>query len=104
MPLDTKMIEKLKAEHGEVYLLEAAGASVVVRPPSRAAMKRFFNLSSREDRRYEALEALLQDSAVYPEPAELARLLEKKPGLVAPFGEKLVALAGATEEAEFRPL
>ena len=104
MPLDTKMIEKLKAEHGEVYLLEAAGASVVVRPPSRAAMKRFFNLSSREDRRYEALEALLQDSAVYPEPAELARLLEKTPGLVAPFGEKLVALAGATEEADFRPL
>lgn len=42
-------------------------------------MKRFFNLASREDRRYEALEALLQDSAVYPEPAELARLLEKNP-------------------------
>jgi len=104
MALDTKTIERIKAEHGEVYVLEAAGVSVVVRPPSRAAMKRFFNLSSREDRRYEALEALLQDSAVYPEPAELARLLEKKPGLVAPFGEKLVALAGATEEAEFRPL
>jgi hypothetical protein len=104
MALDAKTIERIKAEHGEVYVLEAAGASVVVRPPSRAAMKRFFNLSSREDRRYEALEALLQDSAVYPEPAELARLLEKKPGLVAPFGEKLVALAGATEEADFRPL
>jgi len=104
MALDAKIIERIKAEHGEVYVLEAAGVSVVVRPPSRAAMKRFFNLSSREDRRYEALEALLQDSAVYPEPAELARLLEKKPGLVAPFGEKLVALAGATEEADFRPL
>lgn len=104
MALDAKLIEKLKAEHGEVYALEAAGASVVVRPPSRAAMKRFFNLSSREDRRYEALEALLQDCAVYPEPSELARLLEKKPGLVAPFGEQLVKLAGATEEADFRPL
>lgn len=33
MALDAKIIEKLKAEHGEVYALEAAGASVVVRPP-----------------------------------------------------------------------
>lgn len=104
MPLDAKLVEKLKAEHGEVYILEAAGGSVVVKPPSRAAMKRFFNLSAREDRRYEALEALLQDCAVYPDPSELARLLERKPGLVAPFGEQLVRLAGATEEAEFRPL
>lgn len=104
MPLDAKVIERLKAEHGEVYILEAAGSSVVVKPPARAAMKRFFNLSAREDRRYEALEALLQDCVVYPEPAELARLLERKPGLVAPFGEKLVTLAGATEEADFRPL
>lgn len=104
MALDAKIIEKLKAEHGEVYALEAAGASVVVRPPTRAAMKRFFNLSSREDRRYEALEALLQDCVVHPAPADLAALLERKPGLVAPFGEKLVSIAGATEEADFRPL
>jgi hypothetical protein len=104
MALDANSIERIKAEHGEVYVLEAAGASVVVRPPSRAAMKRFFNLSSREDRRYEALEALLQDSAVYPEPAELARLLEKKPGLVGPVWDKLVSHARGPEEADFRPL
>jgi len=104
MPLDAKMIEKLKAEHGEVYLLEAAGVGVVVKAPTRASMKRFMALASREDRRYEALEALLRDSVVWPEAGELATILERKPGLVAPFGEQLVRLAGATEEAEFRAL
>lgn len=104
MALDPKLIDKLRAEHGEVYLLQAAGVEVAVKPPSRAAMKRFFNTASREDRRYEALEALLLDCVVHPSPTELAAILERKPGLVAPFGEKLVSLAGATEEAEFRSL
>lgn len=104
MPLDAKTLEKIKSEYGEVYLLEASGVAVVVKPPSRAAMKRFMAMASRDDRRYEALESLLRDCVVYPDASELNAILERKPGVVAPFGEHLVRLAGATEEADFRAL
>lgn len=93
-----------QGQRGTWIMAEVVDAYSSLFRSTRAAMKRFFNLSSREDRRYEALEALLQDCVVHPAPADLAALLERKPGLVAPFGEKLVSIAGATEEADFRPL
>lgn len=101
---DAKVIEELKAEHGEIYLLQTAGVAVVVKPPSKPAMKRFTANAAKEEKRYEALESLLRDAVVWPDQRELSLLIDRKPGVVAPFGEKLAELAGAVEEADFRPL
>lgn len=104
MQPDAKTIEKLKAEYGEIYLVSAAGVSVIIRPPSREAFRRFNAMAARESQRYEALETLVRDCVVWPGQAELSALLEKKPGLVAPIAEKAIELAGAVQEVEFRPL
>ena len=101
---DAKTVEKLKSEHGEIYAVTIGEITLIVRPPSRAAFRRFVDKSASDTARYAAMEALLQDCVVWPSPAEFGELLERKPGLVAPVAERLVQLAGAAQEAEFRPL
>jgi hypothetical protein len=102
--MNDELIQQLKAEHGEIYLLTAAEQSVIVKKPSRAVVKRFLSTITKDDRRHDAFEALLKDCVVWPDRAELGKLLEHKPGIVLPFGQKLSELAGAVEEADFRPL
>ena len=104
MAPDAKTIEKLKSEHGEIYAVEVGGATLIVRPPTRAAFRRFVDKSANETARYTAMENLLRDCVVWPSPTELNELLERKPGIVAPVAERLVQLAGAAQEAEFRAL
>ncbi len=101
---DERTIERLKAEHGEVYLLEAAGVAVVARPPSRAEYRRFRARALDEKNRADALEALTRACVVWPEQAEFDTLLEQKPALAEVFGAKLLELAGAVEEAEIKKL
>lgn len=102
--LDAKTIDKLKAEHGEIYAVETAGVTIVVRPPSRAAFRRFADRAADSNGRYLAMETLLRDCVVWPTLPELDALLERKPGIAAPIAERLVQLAGAAQEADFRPL
>lgn len=102
--LDASLVDRLKAEHGEVYLVRAAGAEVVVRPPRRAEYRRFRALVMDESRRADALERLVRDCTVHPAPEELDDLLERKPALAEVVGAKLLELAGAQEEAEIKKL
>ena len=107
MKPDAKAIEKLKAEHGEIYAVEVGGITLIVRPPTRAAFRRFFDQAGKESSgvsRYAATENLLLDCVVWPPAPEFGELLERKPGLVATVANYLVELAGAAQEAEFRAL
>ena len=104
MTPDAKTVEKLKNEHGEIYAVEAGDSTIVVRPPTRAAFRRFVEKAAGDNTRYVAMENLLRDCVVWPSPADLDGLLERKPGLVAPVAERLVQLAGAAQEADFRAL
>lgn len=102
--MDAKIIDKLKAEHGEIYAVGIAGTTIIVRPPSRAAFRRFADKAAGDSGRYAAMENLLRDCVVWPPLAELDALLERKPGIAAPIAERLVQLAGAAQEADFRAL
>lgn len=102
--IDHKKLQQLKDQYGDIYELSAMDASVYVKAPSRPSVKRFFATISDDKRRFEALEQLLRDCVVDPSQDELDKLLDRKPGLVATFGGKLMELAGAQEEATFRTL
>jgi len=101
---DDSTIQRLKAEHGEVYLVESGGVAVVVRPPRSPEYKRFRSLVMDEKRRPDALERLTRDCVVWPDPEELDALLERRPALAEVVGGKLLELAGAAEEVEIKKL
>ena len=97
-------IQRLKAEHGELYELEVRGYAVLFRPPRRAEYRRFRALALDEQKRAEALERLTRDCVVWPTPEEFDALLERLPALGEVIGAKLVELAGAMEEVEIKKL
>lgn len=98
------VIERLRAEHGEIYQLEAAGEAVIARPPTRAEYRRFRAKVLDEKGREAALETLTRACVVWPDTSAFDALLERKPALAEVFGAKLLELAGAVEEAELKKL
>lgn len=100
--MDTKKIQALKDQHGDIYELEAGDVVVYAKAPSRPTFKRWLSISTDEKKRYDGLEVLLRDCVVEPAGEKLDELLDRKPGLAATFGAKLLELAGAQEEASFR--
>jgi hypothetical protein len=104
MPIDKSIIEGLKAEHGDVYLLEAKEESVVVTVPTRPQYRRFIEAAGKDNKRPHAMETLCRECVVYPNAETFDALLEKKPGLAATFSAKLLELAGVEDEAAAKKL
>ncbi len=95
--MDDKTLGELKAQHGEVHVLGGSGELVVVKPPTRAAWKRFKTWLSDDRRKADAFEALLVDCIVFPSRDEVDKMLDRKPALAEAFGNKLFELAGGGE-------
>ncbi len=104
MPIDTSIIDDLKAKNSEVFQLSHGDAEVLVKGPTRPAWKRFRALAADEKRRSDALEQLLRDCLLYPSLEGLDAMLEKKPGLAETFGSRLVDIAGLSDEVEKKVL
>lgn len=104
MTLSEDVIEKLKAEHGELTQLTHGPDEVIVRTPNRAQWKRFRAQIGNEKRRDDALELLLRDCVVHPEKADFDAMLDRRPGLAETFGAQVVELAGAVKEPEKKAL
>ncbi len=102
--MDQKVIEELKAQHGEIHQLSYAGVDVIVRAPSRAAWKRYRALMSDAARRADSFEVLLRDCLLHPSLQELDGILDRRPGLAETFGAELVEIAGLGKEAEKKVL
>jgi len=100
--MDTKKLQQLKEQYGEIFEMTSGGITVYCKQVSRGAFKRAFTLISSEKTRFDGLEALLRDSVVFPDAAKLDEILEKRPGLIVPFGNKIAELAGLQEELSFR--
>jgi hypothetical protein len=100
----TELTSKLKAEHPgrELRLLTLAGEQVIVVSPSPAEFQMFKDKVNAE--KSDALESLTLACTVHPAGPELEALLERKPGLVVPIGNKLKELAGVVEEVEEKKL
>lgn len=101
---DKETIERLKAEYGEVYLVEVGEAGVIVRPPTRAEYRRFRALAIDEKKRADAVERLVRDCVLWPDADGLDELLERRPALTEVIGGELLKLAGFAEEVEIKKL
>lgn len=99
MNMDKNTIDELKTAHGhELVLVRAAGAELVVRPPTTAEYRRAMDkIGEGERRRVPALEELGRCCCVYPDKAALSALLEQKPGLALTLGGKALELSGVVE-------
>jgi hypothetical protein len=100
MAIDPKVFEQLKEQNPRAVSLTAGGDTVVVNPPSRAHWRRFKTAARDEKKRGDALEIILRDCLLHPEPHAFEAMIEKRPGLVEVFAEEVLELAGAGLEVE----
>ena len=98
--LDQAKIDQLKAAHGDVYLLKAAGEELVLRAPRRLEWQQFRDFGSDDRKRSRAAETLFRACCVYPDRAELDTVLERHPGIPETAMDKLSELAGVVVGAE----
>jgi hypothetical protein len=97
-------IGKLKAEHDDIYRINVGDDSFIVRPPTRTEYRRFITAASNDKKRAIALEDLCADCVLHPEPEQFRQLTDRKPGIPATIGNKLLEIAGVVEEAEAKKL
>jgi hypothetical protein len=68
--------------------------------PTRALYKRFRKQVSDDRVKSEALELLVCECVVHPEPALFQAVLDEAPGLSETFGEKLLEVSGLSVAAD----
>jgi hypothetical protein len=100
--IDPKVLEDLKAKHGEVVVLsdEETGTEIVVRKPPRAAYKRFRSMAFDPKKQADAAESLMVDCVVHPSNDAWNALLDVYPALAETFAPEVLKLAGASQSVE----
>lgn len=116
MRIDPSVFESVKAANSDLdlHLLSHDGFEIVVRSPSRAAYKKFRKWASDPSKRDLAIEELVTMSVVAvggctstkedDVSAAWERMLDRRPALSETFGNKLLSLAGMSDEAEAKKL
>jgi hypothetical protein len=102
--IDPKVIDTLKAEHSQVYLLAACDEQVIVRQPTKGEFERFAAAVADEARRAKASRLLFLDCVVYPDREAVDAMLARLPGLAITFGGECAELAGVTRDVERKKL
>ena len=100
MPIDPQVFEQLKEKHPRAVSLTAGGDTIAVAPPTRPQWRRFKAAAADERKRPDALELILRDCLLYPDPQAFESMIEKRPALVEVFAEQVLELAGAGLEVE----
>lgn len=102
--MDASKLAELKAQHPEGKALSVEvrghGIEVFIRPPARAEYRRFRTAAFDERKRADSGETLVRSVIVYPDATALDAMLEKFPGLVETFLERVLELAGAGAKVE----
>lgn len=104
--MDPKIIEALKAEHDDVYLLtvddplfEGEVIEFAARPPSPAEWQKFFDLCGDDKKTLSAARGLLKSCLLAPTYDEKhADLFTRHPALAGELAKKVAKLAGANVE------
>jgi hypothetical protein len=102
--IEEKIVQDLKAKHGDVYRLKALGHEFLVRGPSVAEWRRFKATISDKAKRPFATEQLARDCVVHPPKEEVEALFTKYPALPESLADKIAEIGGATEEVEVEKL
>lgn len=93
-------IDELKSLHGELrkFSLERNGQAFVVRGPSNPEYERAIDkIGEGGRRRTEAVSELGQACIVFPDAAEVARIVATKPGVLMTAGNEALVIAGITD-------
>lgn len=99
--MDESPIEALKREHGEVYVISAAGCEIAVRMPTVHEFERFQDsIASDKKKGTRALAQLVRDCLVFPSREEYDAIVARRPGLPVSFGSEVVKIAGLVDEVE----
>lgn len=105
MEIPQEALDQAKATHGEVFRLDHDEASVLVRPPKRAEYRKFkATILGNQAAAADALETLLREVVVYPAPEAFDAMLDRWPGLSETFGQKVLEIAGVSEQATLKKL
>ena len=109
--LSDEQISDLKAKHGqklEVIQNEDGDDTeqfyVVAKPPSEGEYDRFTVMLLDDDQKARAMKTLVRACVVYPEAAELKKMLAERPGLVGSIGKELAVMAGAARTVSRKKL
>lgn len=103
--LNDDQMDKLRAEHGEVFRLEGLedeSLDIVFRCPNRAEYKKFKSFISDDKKKSDADDMLAREIVVFPAKNDLDRLLDRRPGIATKVaGAALqIAMGEATKEAK----
>ena len=101
---DPKIVDELKAKHGDVYILTAdeAGVQVVCKRPSRPVYRKFRDQRSAPNKRSMAFEEPFLSCLVHPAPKEFDRVLDEMPALADTFGVALWDKVTGAEDASVK--
>lgn len=101
-----EIIAELKAEHGEIYQIDARefDKTIIVKKPDRHVYKRYRKDGMDDDRRHTALQQLVDDVIVWPPQAEFQAMTDDLPGLYNTFGNEIARLAGLSREVDSKKL
>ncbi len=105
--LSEEQIADLKAKHGarlEMISDESGDLEVVVKPPPEAEWDRFTTMLLDDEQKPRAMKTLVRSCVVYPEAAELKRLIAEQPGIVSTIGGQLSEMAGASRAVSRKKL
>jgi hypothetical protein len=104
--LTPELIAELKAEHGEIYRLDAReyDKTIVIKKPDRHVYKRYRKDGTDEDKRHAALQQLVDDVIVWPPPDEFQAMTDDLPGLYETFGNQVARIAGLSREVDSKKL
>ena len=104
--IDQDTLEKLKAEHGPVYVIPfedrytGEKAAVAIRRPSKGEYKRFRAMGLDENQRQQATETLARAVIVFPDAADVQRLDDEYPAFLDKVGNEAYRIAGGGQQVE----
>lgn len=103
--LTPEIIQKLKTEHGSaLYRKSAAGETVVIKPPNRGVYEQYKADVADTAKRAIATERLVRQAIVWPEPATVNDMFERKAGLIETFAGEALELIGFAVKVESEKL
>jgi hypothetical protein len=107
--LTDEQIQELKNKHGELTLLthpEFSDAAMIVRRPTKADSDRFDSeiLSDRATVKAKAMSVFLKNCVVHPNRDATEKIIDRYPGIVSTYAEKLFDMIAADRRVETKKL
>jgi hypothetical protein len=105
MSLSEETIEKLKEEHGEVWVIEVDGGQpIAFRCPTRQEFRKFKAMASDEKKKPDADDLLAREVVVYPSKADFDALLNRRPGVSMRVAGAVIEAASGEELKDAKKL